>query len=116
MKLAIVLRGGIHISHICSKLFWELEKWTFQGPQPETQIKINQAISLSTHTHQQDKRERYHPTDRGGYYRKTQRPLYLNPPSEAGKDPKRPELPPGEAFGLAVLCWHPTRARTECSH
>lgn len=113
-----MLRAGIHIPHVCSKLFRELEKWTFQEPQPEAQIKINQAISLSTHTHthEQDKRERYHTTDREGYYRKPQRPQYLNPSSQAGVDLKCPELPPGEAFSLAVLCCHPARACTESSH
>ena len=30
MKSVIVLRGGIHIFCICSKLLQELEKWTFQ--------------------------------------------------------------------------------------
>lgn len=30
MKSVIVLRGGIHISCIWSKLFQEWEKWTFQ--------------------------------------------------------------------------------------
>lgn len=53
MKSAIALRGGIHTSHICSKLFQKLEKWTFQEPQPWAEIKINQSSnqSLSTFTH-----------------------------------------------------------------
>ena len=58
MKSVIVLRGGIHISCICSKLFQELEKWTFQhrATVPE-EIKISESSSQSlsihtdTHTH-----------------------------------------------------------------